>query len=75
MAGARIEDAIGATDGVNRLFKVSTPFVPGSTVVFLNGVAKVATLSDGWTEIGSDTIQMTLAPDSGDVVQIYYLLR
>jgi hypothetical protein len=59
-------------NGVNRIFSVSVPYVPGSTQVWLNGQAKVAANADGWTELGGNKIQMAVAPEVGDVVQVYF---
>ena len=62
----------GAVDGVNKIFTLRGPYLPGSTQVFLNGQAKVASYADGWVELGGNRIAMKVAPETGDVVQVYF---
>lgn len=62
----------GPIDGVNTVFLLQYPFVPGTVVVFLNGIAEVREFDDGFTEIGPDTIQLKEPPLEGDVVQVFY---
>jgi len=66
---------VGAIDGVNLVFTVSTAYVPGSTAVFLNGQLKRADFDDGWTETSpaTGTVTLTEAPLLGDVVQIFFI--
>jgi hypothetical protein len=68
-----IEVAIGAPDGSNLDFYTSSSYLPGTTVVFLNGIALVASLDNGWIEQGNKRIHFKQAPSQGDVVQLYYV--
>jgi hypothetical protein len=69
----------GVIDGVNLIFTVSAPYVPGSTAVFLNGQLKTQLLDDGWDETAplAGTITLKEAPRGSpgcpDVVQVFYL--
>jgi hypothetical protein len=67
-----IQVAAGAVNGTNTIFSVSVPYVAGTTQIFLNGHAKVSSFADGWTELGGNKIQMKVAPEVGDVVQVYF---
>lgn len=71
MAKALFVVALGTADGVNRDFTVGAPYVPGSTIVFLNGAALRKDYENGWAELGGDRIRMNEAPFAGDVVQVY----
>jgi hypothetical protein len=62
----------GAINGVNRVFATQGPYLLGSTQVFLNGQAKVAAFADGWVELGGNRISMKVAPETGDILQVYY---
>ena len=68
-----IRPAIGVVNGTNVDFRTPSPYVPGSVVVFLNGVSRVQSADDGWTEEGYDRFKMKEAPRMGDVVEAYYL--
>jgi hypothetical protein len=68
-----IEKADGDVDGVNRVFRVNSPYVPGSVRVFRNGQLETVTLQDGWVEIGSQKVRLHEAPKPGDVISCYYL--
>ena len=72
MLKALISVATGIIDGMNRDFQTSAPYVPGSTVVFLNGIALRKDWDNGWAEFGGSTIRMNEAPIDGDVVQVYF---
>lgn len=75
----RFEIPLGAIDGVNKTFVVSTAYQPGSCAVFLNGQLKTRALDDGWVETNALLGIVTLKespknyPGSPDVVQIFYL--
>jgi len=81
MAG-RLDQALGAVNGVNRDFATPAPYAPGSLVVFLNGQQLKRDLDNGWTELdpSSGTFRMKLPPsgpqvaadDPGDVLFCYY---
>lgn len=68
-----IERAIGAVNGVNRVFSSSADYVPGSVQVFRNGLLGERTLVDGWNELGGRKVRLQEAPRDDDVIQIYYL--
>ncbi len=72
MAKALLVVAQGTADGVNRNFTVGAPYVPGSTIVFLNGAALRKDYDNGWNELGGDKINMKEAPMAGDVLQVYF---
>lgn len=69
----RIETPTGTADGVNRIFYTSVSYRPGTPRVFLNGQLKRNDIDDGWVELGSNKVQLDEAPESLDVVQIYYI--
>lgn len=68
-----IEVAVGAVDGVNRIFRVSTDYRPGTPRVWLNGLLHRKEGTDGWTEMGGRRLQLHEAPREGDTVQVYYV--
>jgi hypothetical protein len=72
MPKALVATAIGTVDGVNRDFQTGAPYLLGSTVVFLNGMALRRDWDNGWVELGSDKIRMNEAPITGDALQIYF---
>lgn len=71
----KFEVAAGAIDDVNMVFTVSAPYQPGTVAVFLNGQLKRRDFVDGWAETSPATGVVTLAepPQTGDVVQIFYI--
>jgi hypothetical protein len=83
MATVRIVLAQGAIDGVNTVFAVGEPYVPGSTAYVLNGrihsrsVPRGPDNDFGYVELSPDagTIQVDVPPLDGDVVQIFYWSR
>lgn len=68
-----IEIPVGSINGVNRTFRVSSDYRPGTTQVWLNGLMHRREGQDGWSELGGNKVQLHEAPRSGDVVQIYFL--
>jgi len=74
-----IEQLQGPVNGSNVLFQTSVDYVPGSTHVFLNGMAWTQPLENGWDELGGRRIRMKEAPravpppGNPDVLQVYYL--
>ena len=68
-----IRPAIGVVNGVNQDYRTPSPYVPGSVVMFLNGLARKQAADDGWTEEGYDRVRMKQAPKTGDHVEVYYL--
>lgn len=75
----RFEVPAGVVNGVNTVFTVSQPYMPGSTAVFVNGLLQEKSLDDGWLETSPATGVITLkeAPRSAgtfpDVLQVFYL--
>ena len=71
----KFEVAVGAIDGVNTVFAVSTAYVPNSTAVFLNGQLKRKDFGDGWAETtpASGVVTLVEPPIDGDVVQIFFI--
>lgn len=80
MPNTRIVVARGAVDGVNVVFGVGEPYVPGSTAYVLNGrvhnqaLARGPENDYGYVELdpGVGTIQVDNPLVDGDVVQIFY---
>lgn len=68
-----MQTAIGPTTGTNLYFTTKSPYVRGSTVVFLNGFALTKGGANGWEELPPNRIKFNEAPLKGDVVQVYYL--
>lgn len=72
--GPVFEVPFGIVNGFNTLFTLRAPYVPNTTVVFLNGQAKVATYQDGWVEMGGKNLQLKIPPQTGDIIQVYYMI-
>jgi hypothetical protein len=68
-----IEVPQGIINGINTLFQTSASYLAGSVVVFLNGQLKRGDYSDGWVELGNRYVNLKIPPETGDVVQIYYV--
>lgn len=65
------ELAIGVQDGVNKDFRTSYDFMPGTLQAYLNG-----DLQDSWvTETGLRTFEVADAPATKDVVKVRYDAR
>jgi hypothetical protein len=79
MSLPHFEVATGVIDGVNKTFKVSMPYLPGTLAVFLNGQLKVGGYMDGWVESAPTLGEFTMntapepGPVGGDVVQAFYI--
>jgi hypothetical protein len=82
MATPRFEVPSGTIDGVNTTFTVSTPYQPGSSAVFINGMLMREDLVDGWYETNpaAGIIDLKEAPRVGpsgmgceDVIQVFFL--
>lgn len=69
----RFEIPLGTIDGVNRIFRLSTDYRPGTPRVWLNGLLHRKEGQDGWAEMGGKRLQLHEAPQEGDVVQVYYI--
>lgn len=75
----RFEVPVGVINGLNTVFTVSRPYLPGTTAVFLNGLLQEKSLDDGWLETDPSGGIVTLkeAPRSSglspDVVQIFFI--
>lgn len=68
-----IESLEGFPDGVNRFFRTRVPYLAGSTIVYRNGQALIATLDDGWFERGTTLLEMKEAPLLDDHLSAYYI--
>lgn len=66
-------DISGIRDGSNKLFTISANFVSNSTRVFVNGVRMQRGSLNDYIEVGSNQIQFTVAPDSGDIILVDYI--
>lgn len=62
----------GSINGINLVFTTSSPYVSGSTHLYLNGLRQRIGGSFDYTESGSDTITMVSAPQVGDSILIDY---
>lgn len=71
----KFEVPTGTIDGANQVFTTSVAYTAGSVAVWINGVLRIATDTDGWTETSptAGTITLTTAPIVGDDVQVYFL--
>jgi hypothetical protein len=67
-----VEVPTGIINGLNRVFQTQYPYIAGSTQVWLNGQMKDPKFADGWVENGGVFFTMKVAPEVGDVVQVYY---
>lgn len=72
MPQPQFEVALGAVDGFNVNFATPTPYQAGTLAVFLNGQLLNATQ---YTPIDptSGAFQMTEAPQTLDIVQVFYI--
>ena len=73
MQPPRVETPTGPVNGANKTYYVAADYLPGSTRVYLNGVLKEPSLVNGHTELGGKKINLKEAPETGDVVRIYYI--
>jgi hypothetical protein len=62
-------------NGTNTIYTTQAPYVAKSTRVWLNGLLQRKDLIDGWVELGGKKVQMQEAPETGDVLQIYYIAQ
>lgn len=72
MQMAVMEPLIGIVNGINRDFRTSAPYISGTLIVFLNGVALQEDVEGGWVELGSGRLRMNEAPITGDAIQVYF---
>lgn len=68
-----IQPAIGAINGTNKNFSVTADYRPGTVRVWINGMLMRQDLVDGWVETGPKTFRMNEAPETGDVVMVYFV--
>jgi len=71
---SRVEVLGGATNGVNRQFTTPTDFQTGRIRVIWNG--QIYQPDDdkwGWSELTANSIELDLAPRTGDVIEAHYL--
>jgi hypothetical protein len=64
---------VGVVDGINTTFTTPSNFVPGTSRIIINGQVYEPNDSEfGWSEIDNETIELTNAPLTGDVLQAFY---
>lgn len=66
-------DITGTKNSSNTLFTISANFVSNSTRVFINGVRMQRGVGNDYVEVGTNQIQFTTAPDSGDIIVVDYI--
>ena len=59
-------------NGTNKLFTTTADYVKKSVRVWVNGLLNRKSDVDGWVELGLRKVQMKEAPETTDVIQIYY---
>jgi hypothetical protein len=68
-----IRNLVGVTDGANRTFTTPTKYVSDSIKIIINGqLYEDSDDNFGWTEIDDETIELTIAPINGDILQAFY---
>lgn len=70
-ASLRREEPLGTINGTNTVFSTSEPFVAGSTVLYLNGLA--LSVPDDYGESSPSEIQTVDPPLVGDRLLITYV--
>jgi len=60
-------------NGTNKVFTTVGDYVKKSVRVWRNGMLNRKQDIDGWVELGMRKVQMKEAPETGDVIQIYYV--
>ena len=72
----KTEIAVGTVNGVNDTFSTPTNYVPGSLLVFLNGLAQSPGASEDYIELTSPQFQFNSPPQvTGsyvDKILVYY---
>ena len=63
----------GVRNGTNKMFAVSSAFLPGSTRVFVNGLRYSRGAEYDYVESGNNQIIFTNAPDNGDIIIVEYI--
>ena len=62
-------------DGSTTTFTTPDPFVPGSFRLIRNGqVYESDDPTFGWSEVDVTTVELTEAPDTGEVLQAFYTI-
>ncbi len=70
---SKILALVGVVDGANRTFTTPTQYTAGTLRVVWNGqVYEPDDDLKGWLEIDNQTIETTIAPKTGDVLQAFY---
>lgn len=73
MPASVIDELSGTIDGVNKVFTTPAAYKTGSVVIFINGQLKRRDDDDGWTELGSNQIELKEAPRDCDTVHAGYI--
>ena len=66
------EPANGTIDGVNMVFTLAYPIVPGSECVYLNGILMDEGVGNDYV-ISGQTITFEFAPEAGDKLRVNYI--
>jgi hypothetical protein len=67
----KVETPIGNIDGVNATFYTSVPFLLGSTVLYLNGLAQSE--PQDYNEMSNQSVMLDVAPEPEDRLRISYM--
>jgi hypothetical protein len=60
----------GSINGINATFTTAYSFIPESVEIFVNGIQ--ATKNIDYTTSGTNTINFTYSPVSGDIIRLNY---
>ena len=60
MANPMFEKLIGVIDGLNKVFRFSRAYTPGSTAIYINGQLVLAKAFSEWSESDPSTGEITL---------------
>jgi len=66
----RIFNAIGAVDGVNRVYRAPVDYREESVAVYVNGIALEPSADNGFSLIPPGHFELAEAPNVGDHVQV-----
>jgi hypothetical protein len=68
-----VDETMGGTkDSVNKDFTTFYPYVPGKIMPFKNGKKLIPGASYDYVEIDPKTIRLTIAPGTGDFLEVTY---
>ena len=67
------QSIVGTKNGSNKVFNVTSDFVPGTTRVFVNGLRYTPGAIYDYLETANNQITFTNAPDAGDIIIVEYI--